>query len=94
MPSEKILEQKKQAVTDLAEKIKGSCAGVLVEYKGINVADDTKLRKELREAGISYSVVKNPALPRRERSRRRRPGSCFGGHHSSGGQRGGPCCCR
>ena len=45
MPSEKILEQKKQAVADLAEKIKGSCAGVLVEYKGINVADDTKLRR-------------------------------------------------
>ena len=57
MPSEKILEQKKQAVADLAEKIKGSCAGVLVEYKGINVADDTKLRKELREAGVDYMVV-------------------------------------
>ena len=64
MPSEKILEQKKQAVADLAEKIKGSCAGVLVEYKGINVADDTKLRKELREAGVSYSVVKNTLLSR------------------------------
>ncbi len=64
LPSEKILEQKKQAVADLAEKIKGSCAGVLVEYKGINVADDTKLRKELREAGVSYSVVKNTLLSR------------------------------
>lgn len=64
MPSEKILEQKKQAVADLAEKIKGSCAGVLVEYKGINVADDTKLRKELREAGVEYTVVKNTLLKR------------------------------
>ena len=64
MPSEKILEQKKQAVADLAEKIKGSCAGVLVEYKVINVADDTKLRKELREAGVEYTVVKNTLLKR------------------------------
>jgi large subunit ribosomal protein L10 len=35
-----------------------------VEYKGINVADDTKLRKELREAGVVYTVVKNSILQR------------------------------
>jgi large subunit ribosomal protein L10 len=64
MPSEKILEQKKQVVAELAEKLKASCAGVLVEYKGITVADDTKLRKELREAGVDYSVVKNTLLSR------------------------------
>lgn len=62
MPSEKILEQKKQIVADLAEKLHGSCAGVLVDYKGITVAEDTKLRKELREAGVDYSVIKNSYL--------------------------------
>ncbi len=64
MPSEKILEQKKQIVAELAEKLKSACAGVIVDYKGINVADDTKLRKELREAGVDYSVVKNTLLSR------------------------------
>lgn len=64
MPSEKILEQKKQIVAELTEKLKSACAGVIVDYKGINVADDTKLRKELREAGVDYFVVKNTLLSR------------------------------
>ena len=64
MPSEKVLEQKKQIVADLAEKIKASCVGVIVDYKGISGADDTALRKELREAGVHYAVVKNTLLKR------------------------------
>ena len=64
MPSEKILESKKQAVTEVVNAINGSVAGVVVEYKGVNVADDTKLRKELREAGVDYKVVKNTLLRR------------------------------
>ena len=62
MPSPKILEQKKAAVAALAETLRGSVTGVLVEYKGISVADDTKLRAELRAAGIEYHVVKNTLL--------------------------------
>ena len=62
MPSNKILEQKKAAVAALADTLRGSVTGVLVEYKGINVADDTKLRSELRAAGIDYHVVKNTLL--------------------------------
>lgn len=62
MPSEKILEQKKQQVAALADSLKSSCVGVLVDYKGIPVADDTKLRKELRESGDEYMVVKNTLL--------------------------------
>ena len=62
MPSEKILEQKKQLVIELSEKLQNACAGVVVDYKGINVADDTKMRKELREAGVEYFVVKNTML--------------------------------
>lgn len=64
MPSVQVLEQKKQVVADLVERLNGSCAGVIVDYKGINVEDDTKLRKELREAGVNYTVVKNTLLKR------------------------------
>ena len=59
MPSKKILEQKQQAVAELTELIKASVAGVLVNYQGIKVEDDTKMRKALREAGVKYMVVKN-----------------------------------
>lgn len=62
MPSQKILSEKQAYVAALHEKIKASVAGVVVDYKGINVADDTKLRKELREAGVEYAVVKNTML--------------------------------
>lgn len=62
MPSEKVLKQKQQLVEELSQRLQGSVAGVLVDYRGINVADDTKLRKELREAGIDYTVVKNNLL--------------------------------
>ena len=64
MPNESVLEQKKQIVADLAQKLKGACAGVVVDYKGITVAEDTALRKELREAGVHYAVVKNTLLGR------------------------------
>lgn len=64
MPSTVILEKKQAQVAALAERIKGSIAGVVVDYKGINVEDDTKLRKELREAGVEYTVVKNTLLKR------------------------------
>ena len=59
MPSNAILEQKKQVVADLAEQIKASASGVVVNYQGITVEDDTKMRKALREAGVSYMVMKN-----------------------------------
>jgi len=62
MPNAKILEQKKALVASLVEKIKNSPAGVLVDYKGINVEDDTILRRELREAGVDYSVIKNTLI--------------------------------
>ena len=64
MPSQSILEQKQAYVADLAEKLKAAAGGVLVDYKGISVEDDTKLRKELRENGVEYFVVKNTLLKR------------------------------
>ena len=64
MPSEKVLQVKQNYVAELAEKLKKSACGVLVDYSGITVADDTVLRKELREAGVDYFVVKNTLLKR------------------------------
>ena len=52
MPSAKVLEEKQKIVADLAERMKSSAAGVLVNYQGITVADDTALRAELRNAGV------------------------------------------
>ena len=62
MPSAKVLESKQAVVAALTERLKNACAGVIVDYKGITVADDTALRKELREAGVEYTVVKNTLL--------------------------------
>ena len=64
MPSVKVLEEKKAIVAGLVERLHNSVTGVLVSYKGISVADDTALRKELREAGVNYTVVKNTLLSR------------------------------
>lgn len=62
MPSEKVLLQKQEKVSALTELLKKSASGVLVDYKGISVEADTKLRRELREAGILYTVEKNSIL--------------------------------
>ena len=59
MPSEKILTEKKAVVSALVEKLKNAQAGVIADYRGLSVAQDTELRKKLREAGVEYTVVKN-----------------------------------
>ena len=62
MPSEKILMQKQAYVEELRGKLTAAPAGVLVDYVGISVDADTALRRELREAGVEYRVVKNTML--------------------------------
>ena len=59
MPSAKVLEQKKVTVAELIEKLKAAQAGVLVDYRGLTVSEDTELRRKFREAGVEYTVVKN-----------------------------------
>ena len=59
MPNAKVLESKKAVVAALTEKIQEATSVVFVDYKGITVAQDTELRKQFREAGVEYSVVKN-----------------------------------
>lgn len=64
MANEKVLQEKQAFVEELAQKLSSSAAGVVVEYKGISVEDDTILRRKLRAAGVDYSVVKNTMLRR------------------------------
>lgn len=64
MPNAVVLEQKQQQVVAMKEKLSAAVTGVVVDYKGTNVADDTALRKELRENGVDYFVVKNTILGR------------------------------
>lgn len=59
MPNAKVLESKKAVVDSLTGKIQDATSVVFVDYKGITVAQDTELRKQFREAGVEYSVVKN-----------------------------------
>ena len=59
MPSANVLEEKKKVVAELIEKLKSAQAGVLVDYRGLTVEEDTNLRSKLREAGVEYKVVKN-----------------------------------
>ena len=59
MPNAKVLSEKQAIVAALAERIENASAGVLVDYKGITVAEDTALRTELRKDEVNYTVVKN-----------------------------------
>lgn len=62
MPSEKVLEAKKAKVEKLTEILKNAVSFVIVDYKGITVEEDTKLRRELRESNVHYTVEKNSML--------------------------------
>ena len=59
MPSAKILAAKQAQMAELSEKIKSAVAGVVVDYTGITVEQDTALRAEMRKAGVEYKVYKN-----------------------------------
>ncbi len=64
MPSEKVLEAKKAQVAEVAEVLKAAETGVLVDYRGLTVEEDTNLRNKLREANVKYFVIKNTLLGR------------------------------
>ncbi len=59
MPNAKVLSEKQAIVEALTERIQKAGSGILVDYKGITVAEDTELRTELRRDEVEYSVVKN-----------------------------------
>ena len=52
------VELKQPIVQEIADNIKDAQSVVVVDYRGLTVAQDTQLRKELREAGITYKVYK------------------------------------
>ena len=60
MPNAKVLSEKQAIVEALAERIKGASAGILVDYKGITVSEDTALRTELRKDEVNYTVLNHP----------------------------------
>lgn len=59
MPSQKVLDEKKQIVAGLTDQLRNAVSGVFVDYCGLTVEQDTQLRNKLREAGVEYKVVKN-----------------------------------
>lgn len=64
MASEKILNQKKEEVSKLAEQIKEAKVVLLTDYRGISVSDVTTLRTRLRNSEIEYKVIKNNIVRR------------------------------
>ena len=59
MPNAKVLSEKQAIVASLVDRIQNAQSGILVDYKGITVAEDTELRAALRKENVEYSVVKN-----------------------------------
>lgn len=56
------VELKQPIVQEISESINGAQSVVIVDYRGLTVAQDTELRKQLREAGITYKVYKNTLM--------------------------------
>ena len=54
-----LLNKRNKSLTEIADKLKASKSTVVVDYRGLNVAEVTELRKQLREAGIDFKVYKN-----------------------------------
>lgn len=64
MVKENVLEQKQQIVNDITQKFEDATTAVIVDYRGLTVAQVTDLRKQLRDAGIEMRVLKNTMLRR------------------------------
>ena len=64
MANKNVIAQKEEKVKNLAEHIKGAKIVILVDYRGTTVADDTKLRKDIREANGELKVIKNNIIKR------------------------------
>ena len=58
----KSIELKKGVVADIKQKFEKAQTAVLVDYRGLNVAEDTELRNQLRKAGVEYAVLKNTMI--------------------------------
>ena len=56
------VELKQPVVAEISELLDGAATAVVVDYRGLTVEQDTQLRKQLREAGITYKVYKNTMI--------------------------------
>ncbi|MCF6463377.1 50S ribosomal protein L10 [Clostridium sp. Cult1] len=59
---DKVLEEKKQIVEEIKEKVEKAQSVVLVDYRGLNVEELTQLRRKYKEAGVDYKVYKNTMM--------------------------------
>lgn len=64
MANAKVIEQKAAEVSEVSEKLKASSCSIVTDYRGLNVAQVTELRKQLREAGVEFQVLKNTLVRR------------------------------
>ncbi|MGG1615945.1 50S ribosomal protein L10 [Paenibacillus sp. NRS-1782] len=64
MANAKVIQAKQEAVEVVAAKLRESVTTVVADYRGLNVGQVTELRKQLREAGIEFQVLKNTLLRR------------------------------
>ncbi len=64
MASKDVLELKQQQVEEIKAKISAAQSIVVIDYMGLNVAEDTAFRKDLRNAGVDYQVLKNRLVKR------------------------------
>lgn len=64
MANAKVLQEKQQIVADVTNKLRESSCTVVADYRGLNVAQVTELRKQLREAGVEFQVLKNTLVRR------------------------------
>jgi len=64
MANAKVIEQKSAQVAEVSDKLKASSCSIVADYRGLNVAQVTELRKQLREAGVEFQVLKNTLVRR------------------------------
>lgn len=64
MANAKIIQEKQEAVDVVAKKLTSSASTIVVDYRGLNVAQVTELRKQLRDAGVEFQVLKNSIVSR------------------------------
>lgn len=64
MANAKVIQAKQDAVDVVTAKLQNSISTVVADYRGLNVSQVTELRKQLREAGVEFQVLKNTLLRR------------------------------
>jgi large subunit ribosomal protein L10 len=64
MPNAKVLEEKQAIVSEVKERLQNYVCSIVADYRGLNVAEVTRLRRQLSEAGVEFKVLKNRLVKR------------------------------